>query len=115
MSANIVVIGSSNIDLVMKMERLPRRFETVTNAEFVQTFGGKGANQAVGAARAGGSVHLVACLGDDRFASQVIENLEHAGVHSDYIFTEPGIACGAALIMVGATGDNYISVAPGAN
>jgi ribokinase len=115
MTSNIVVIGSSNIDLVMKMERLPKRFETVTDAEFIQTFGGKGANQAVGAARAGGNVSLIACLGDDRFAPQVIENLESAGVHSDFIFTEQGIACGAALIMVGTSGDNYISVAPGAN
>jgi len=62
MSHSIVVIGSSNVDMFMKMERLPKLGETVTDGEFMQVFGGKGANQAVGAARAGGNVTFVTCL-----------------------------------------------------
>lgn len=115
MSKKIVVIGSSNIDLIMKMERLPKRGETVTNAIFVQTFGGKGANQAVGAAKAGGEVYFVNCVGDDRYGAAIIENMKAVGINADYIFQETGVASGTALIMIGGEGDNYISVAPGAN
>ena len=75
MSGQIVVIGSSNTDFVMKMDRLPRKGETITNAVFVQTFGGKGANTAVGAARAGGNVAFVNGVGDDAFGSMIIENM----------------------------------------
>jgi ribokinase len=115
MSKKIVVIGSSNVDFTMKMERLPRTGETVPAELFMQTFGGKGANQAVGAAKAGGEVWFVNCVGDDAFAPLLLENLRQAGVHVDYIHAEKGIASGAALIMVGGAGENYISVAPGAN
>jgi ribokinase len=111
----IVVIGSSNVDLVMKMERLPKRGETVTNTEFMQTFGGKGANQAMAAAKAGGEVYFVNCVGDDRFGDLVIENLRNGGVNTDFVFQESGVASGTALIMVDGAGENYISVAPGAN
>jgi len=115
MSKKIVVIGSSNIDLIMKMDRLPKRGETVTNATFVQTFGGKGANQAVGASKASGEVYFVNCVGDDRYGTAIIENMRAAGVNTDYIFQEIGVASGTALIMIGGEGDNYISVAPGSN
>jgi ribokinase len=114
-SGKIVVIGSSNIDLVMKMDHLPKRGETVTNSVFMQAFGGKGANQAVAAAKAGGEVYFVSCVGDDRFGSMGIENLNNSGVHSAAVFQESGVASGSALIMVGGSGENYISVAPGAN
>lgn len=115
MVRKIIVVGSSNVDFIMKMDHLPARGETVTNATFMQTFGGKGANQAVGAAKAGGDVWFVNCVGDDAFAPLLLENLKTAGVHVDYVRAEKGIASGAALIMVGGVGENYISVAPGAN
>lgn len=115
MSKKIVVIGSSNVDFIMKMERLPQIGETVPAGLFMQTFGGKGANQAVGAARAGGDVWLVNCVGDDPFGSLLIENLRQSGVHVEHVRLEKGVASGAALIMVGGAGENYISIAPGAN
>lgn len=115
MKKKIVVIGSSNVDFTMKMDHLPRVGETVGNAQFFQTFGGKGANQAVGAAKAGGDVWFVNCVGDDAFAPLLKENLRQAGLHTDYVFDQPGVSSGAALIMVGAAGENYLSVAPGAN
>lgn len=115
MKNNIVVIGSSNVDFIMKMERLPKVGETVTDSIFMQVFGGKGANQAVGAARAGGKVTFVSCVGDDKFADQMIENFQKDGIITDWVFKEKDIATGAALIMIGSKGNNYISVAPGAN
>jgi ribokinase len=115
MTSNIVVIGSSNVDLIMKMERLPKVGETVTDSVFMQVFGGKGANQAVGAARAGGKVTFVSCLGDDKVADLMIENFKHDGINTDFVFKENDVATGAALIMIGSKGTNYISVAPGAN
>jgi ribokinase len=115
MSQKIVVIGSSNVDFIMKMEHLPEKGETTTNAQFMQTYGGKGANQALGAAKAGGEVWFVSCVGDDASAPLLKANLRQAGVHVDDVFEEKGIASGAALVMVGSAGENYISVAPGAN
>jgi ribokinase len=115
MTGKVVVVGSSNIDLIMKMDRLPRPGETVTEAEFAQVFGGKGANQAVGAARAGGDVAFVSCVGDDAYGGQVIENLKKDGIDTRHVFREEGVASGTALIMIDAGGENCISVAPGAN
>jgi len=115
MAGKVVVVGSSNIDLIMKMDRLPRPGETVTEAEFAQVFGGKGANQAVGAARAGGNVAFVSCVGDDAYGGQVIENLKRDGIDTRHVSQEEGVASGTALIMIDAGGENCISVAPGAN
>jgi ribokinase len=125
MSKKIVVIGSSNVDLIMKMDRLPKRGETVTNALFLQTFGGKGANQAVAAAMAMASstkpsdtdsaVYFVNCVGDDSYGKQVTENLRCAGVNVDHVFSQKDTATGTALIMIGGEGENYLGVAPGAN
>jgi ribokinase len=111
----VVVVGSSNVDLIMKMERLPRPGETVTEAEFTQVFGGKGANQAVGAARAGADVTFVGCVGDDAYGGQVIESLKKDGIDTRFLFQAEGVATGTALIMVDSRGENCISVAPGAN
>lgn len=111
----IVVIGSSNVDFIMKMDHLPARDETVTDATFMQTFGGKGANQAVAAGRAGGDVIFVNCVGDDPYAAPMVAGFEASGVRTDHIFHETGVACGAALVMIGEGGHNYLSVAPGAN
>lgn len=115
MSKPIVVIGSSNIDFIMKMDRLPARDETVTGATFMQVFGGKGANQAVAAGRAGGDVVFVNCVGDDPHVERMLAGFRDSGVCTDYICRETGVSNGAALIMIGEGGHNYISVAPGAN
>jgi ribokinase len=115
MNKNIVVIGSSNIDFIMKMPRLPGVGETITDAVFMQTFGGKGANQAVGAARAGGNVYFVNCVGDDDAGARILEQFNREGIHADFVFQEMGIPSGAALVMIGEQGANYLSVAPGAN
>jgi ribokinase len=115
MSKPIVVIGSSNIDFIMKMDHLPARDETVTDAVFMQTFGGKGANQAVAAGRAGGDVTFVNCVGDDPYAERMVAGFEESRVKTDYIYKESGISSGTALVMIGEGGHNYLSVAPGAN
>jgi ribokinase len=114
-SGTIAVVGSSNVDLVMKVPRLPKVGETVTGGAFAQVFGGKGANQAVGAARAGGDVAFVGCVGDDSYGGQVVGNLKADGIDTSFVFEEKGIASGTALIMVGGEGRNCIAVAPGAN
>jgi ribokinase len=115
MSGKIVVIGSSNVDFIMKMSRLPQRGETITDAVFLQTFGGKGANQAVAAARAGGRVSFINCVGDDRYGVAIIDNMRAAGIDVACMFTAPAVASGTALVMIGEGGDNYLAVAPGAN
>ena len=115
MPAPVVVVGSSNVDLVMKMSRLPSVGETVTDATFVQVFGGKGANQAVAAARAGGEIVFVGCVGDDSYGEGIVRSLGKDGIDTRFVFVETGVASGTALIMVGGDGHNYISVAPGAN
>ncbi|MDZ7606593.1 MAG: ribokinase [Cyclobacteriaceae bacterium] len=111
----IVVIGSSNVDLLMKMDHLPEKGETVTDAEFFQVYGGKGANQAVAAARAGGNVAFVNCVGEDAYTPQMVQNYKNDGIDTSRVFHEKGIASGHALIMIGGAGMNYLSVAPGAN
>ena len=116
----IVVIGSSNIDFIMKMDHLPARDETVTDATFMQTFGGKGANQAVAAGRAGRrrtecGVIFVNCVGDDPYVERMLAGFRESGVNTDHIIRENGISSGTALVMIGEGGHNYLSVAPGAN
>ncbi len=115
MPHKIVVIGSSNVDLIMKMERLPEKGETITDADFVQTYGGKGANQAVAVARAGGQVVFVNCVGDDAYTPPMVQNFRNDSIDTRYVFSETGIASGHALVMIGDGGNNYLSVAPGAN
>lgn len=115
MKNTIVVIGSSNVDMIMKMNHLPELGETVTDADFYQKYGGKGANQAVGAVRAGGKVALVNCVGEDAYTSQMVQNYKNDGMDTSYVFHEKNIASGHALVMIGDAGHNYLSVAPGAN
>lgn len=115
MDKKILVIGSSNIDLIMKMERLPEKGETLTDCSFLQAFGGKGANQAVAAARSGGHVTFVSSVGDDDFGTSMIKNYQNDKIVTDHVITAEKTASGSALIMVGGDGDNYITVAPGAN
>lgn len=113
--ARIVVVGSSNIDMVVKAERIPRGGETVLGGDFVMVPGGKGANQAVCAARLGADVKLVARVGDDVFGETSISNFTDAGVDTTFVTRDPHHANGVALIAVDDRGENAIVVAPGAN
>jgi len=112
---SILVVGSSNTDMIIKMDRIPKPGETILGGEFASAAGGKGANQAVGAARAGGDVVFVSCVGDDGYGEQVIASLRQDGIDTRFVSREPGVATGTALIMVGGAGQNYLAVAPGAN
>jgi ribokinase len=107
----ITVVGSANIDLVARCERLPRPGETVTDAVFERVPGGKGANQAVAAARLGASVRFIGRVGRDEL---VLRSLEREGVDTSGVVREEGEG-GVALILVEASGENVIVVAPGAN
>ena len=111
----IVVVGSSNTDMVVKVPRLPGPGETVIGGEFVMAAGGKGANQAVACARAGTSVSLVGRVGEDPFGRNALAGLERARVNTDYLVRDAESTSGVALIFVDAHGENIIAVAPGAN
>ncbi len=111
----VLVVGSSNTDFIMGLAALPRVGETVTDGQFLQTFGGKGANQAVAAARAGGAVTLVCGVGRDPFGAQMIENFRREGIETGHIHQAPDAPSGSALVMFDRAGDNYLAVAPGAN
>ena len=111
----IVVVGSSNVDLIMKVGRLPLPGESVSGGVFTQTYGGKGANQAVGAARSGSDVCFVSCLGADGFAPDFIKNFEKDGIDTQHVLQREGAVTGTALIMIDEQGENCISAAPGAN
>ncbi len=75
----------------MEMPRLPKDGEAITDAEYLQTFGGKGANQAVGAARAGGNVYFVSCVGDDDIAQRMLEQFKNDKIYIDFVFYEDNI------------------------
>ncbi|HSK14870.1 MAG TPA: ribokinase [Gaiellaceae bacterium] len=112
-SPRLTVVGSVNLDLVARCERLPRPGETVTDAAFERVPGGKGANQAVAAARLGADVRFVGCVGEDELAEEALRGLEGAGVGLELDrVAEP---TGVALILVDAGGETVIVVAPGAN
>jgi ribokinase len=111
----IVVIGSSNTDMVVKAPRIPGPGETVLGGRFVMAAGGKGANQAVAAARLGARVTLVARLGRDMFGRQTEENLSREGIETSLLVWDEEAPSGVALIMVSEEGENSIAVAPGAN
>ncbi len=111
----IVVVGSSNTDMVIKSHRIPRVGETVVGGQFVMAAGGKGANQAVAAARLGAHVLFVAKVGQDLFGEQAIAGYTQEGIDTRFVFRDPQHATGVALIMVDEQGENLISVASGAN
>lgn len=115
MGDKIVVIGSSNTDMVVQSEKLPRPGETVLGGEFLMNPGGKGANQAVAAARLGGEVTLVAKVGDDIFGMEAEKGFSDSGISTEYLLKDHDEPSGVALIMVDEKGENTISVAPGAN
>ncbi|HWB09386.1 MAG TPA: ribokinase [Pirellulales bacterium] len=112
----ILVVGSVNTDLVIRVPRLPRPGETVLGGEFFQAAGGKGANQAVAAARlAREPVAFVAAVGDDAFGQQALQNLWRENLDLRDVKVVPGMASGVAQIVVDARGENAIAVASGAN
>jgi ribokinase len=115
MSKKIVVVGSSNTDMVVKVPHIPAPGETVMGSELLTIQGGKGANQAVGAARAGGDVVFITCVSDDTFGTESVEHYKKDGIDTTWIKVKPGIHSGVALINVAADGENSIAVAPGAN
>ncbi len=110
----ITVIGSINLDLIGNVDRLPAPGETVPGDHFVTAPGGKGANQALAARRAGAQVQMVGAVGDDAFATEALELLNEAGVDLSAV-RESKAATGIALILVGNDGENMIAVIPGAN
>jgi ribokinase len=112
---SVLVIGSSNTDMVIKMERIPKPGETILGGEFVTAQGGKGANQAVAAARAGGDVTFIARLGQDMLGNQAFASLRAAGINLKYVLRDPASPSGVALVLVSKTGENSIAVASGAN
>ncbi|MDQ3866846.1 MAG: ribokinase [Actinomycetota bacterium] len=114
MPPRITVVGSVNLDLVAFCERLPRPGETLTDAELDRVPGGKGANQAVAAAKLGADVRFIGCVGNDEHGRLALAGLEEAGVDVDgvAVVDEP---TGVALVVVAAGGENQIVVAPGAN
>ena len=113
MKPRITVVGSINLDLVARCERLPRAGESVTGATFFRVPGGKGANQAVASARLGAEVTLIGVVGSDPFAEEALVAVREAGVTLDLRVAEE--LTGVALILVDAAGENEIVVAPGAN
>ena len=111
----IVVVGSSNMDLVIKTGRIPRPGETILGGEFVTVAGGKGANQAVAAARLGAETYFVARVGCDAFGDQMLENFSREGIHTDYLVRDAERSSGVAIIVVDKAGENSIVVAAGSN
>jgi ribokinase len=111
----IVVVGSSNTDMVVKVPHIPAPGETILGTDFLTIPGGKGANQAVAAARAGAQVTFIACVSDDAFGKQAIENYRKEEIDTSCIKVQSGIHSGIALINVAEDGENSIAVAPGAN
>jgi ribokinase len=111
----VVVVGSTNTDMTLRVPRIPAPGETVLGRDFRITPGGKGANQAVAAARAGGTVVFITALGTDDVGERAVANLVREGIDVDLIRRVPIAPSGVALILVDDTGENSIAVAPGAN
>lgn len=112
---SVVVVGSSNTDMILRVARVPRPGETLLGGEFSTAPGGKGANQAVAAARAGGRVALVARLGRDALGEAALEGFRREGLGLAHVVRDGAGPSGVALIFVGADGENSIGVAGGAN
>ena len=112
----VIVIGSSNTDMVFETPKFPDKGETVIGGKFEIVSGGKGANQAVAAVRAGSTVLFLTKVGDDDFGENAITKYEHEGIETSYILVQKGVASGIAMIMVHKkSGENSIIVSPGSN
>ncbi|KKB74444.1 MULTISPECIES: ribokinase [Bacillus] len=112
--SKICVIGSSSMDLVVTSKKRPKAGETVLGDSFQTVPGGKGANQAVAAARLGADVYMIGCVGDDHYGKAILDNLKANGVLTDYVEPVTGTESGTAHIVL-AEGDNSIIVVKGAN
>ncbi|QDT20454.1 ribokinase [Gimesia chilikensis] len=113
--ARIAVLGSINMDLMIRSAKLPLPGETVIADAKVENPGGKGANQAVAAARMGAEVTMIGCVGDDSFAEELVQNLEAEGVQTQLVSRKRETTSGVAVVMVETSGENAILVVPGAN
>lgn len=113
--SSIVVIGSSNTDMIVQTPHIPKPGETILGGTFSTAAGGKGANQAVSCARAGGQVTFVARVGKDMFGDQALQGFRTDGINVDYVGADPEAPSGVALIIVDDKGENSIAVASGAN
>jgi ribokinase len=114
-ASSVLVIGSANTDLSIKLDRLPQAGETILGGDFITASGGKGANQAVAAARAGADVAFIGRVGRDAFGDTTMANLGADGINVEHVIRDPASPSGVALILVGRAGENCIAVAPGAN
>lgn len=115
MKKNILVVGSTNTDMVVKATRFPAPGETILGGKFLMNPGGKGANQAVAAQRLGGNVTFVGKTGNDIFGKQAVELLKSEGINTEFMLTDSKNPSGVALITVDLKGENSIVVASGAN
>jgi ribokinase len=115
MTEIVTIVGSLNMDLVIRSPHIPQSGETIIGHDFQTIPGGKGANQAVAAARLGGQVSMVGRVGDDAFADVLLDNLSSSGVDAKYVRCDQNAATGVALIVVDDSGENIIVVASGAN
>ena len=111
----IVVIGSYNTDMIIRVPRIPRPGETILGGRFLTAAGGKGANQAVAAARAGGDVTFIAGIGRDSMGDQALQGFQQDGIDTSCVYRDEAEPSGAALIFVDEEGENSIAVAGGAN
>ncbi|MFG0332922.1 MAG: ribokinase [Maioricimonas sp. JB049] len=114
-SPRIAVVGSINMDLVVRCERLPRPGETIIGIDAREVSGGKGANQAVAAARLGASVAMVGRVGSDGFGETLLGSLQAEGIHVNHVARTPDCSSGLAIVAVETSGENAITVVPGAN
>lgn len=112
---NIVVVGSANMDLVMRVKRFPKAGETLSGKNFMTAHGGKGANQAVAAARLGARVSFVGCVGEDAFGDFQRVGFAREGMDLSYLKIHPDLPTGTAIILVADSGENTIVVDPAAN
>ncbi len=112
---NIVIVGSINMDLVVRCVSLPAPGETIIAHSSAEIPGGKGANQAVAAARAGGDVKMIGRVGDDAFASRLVENLQREEIDTTHVQVSQACPSGIAIVAVEQSGENAIMVVPGSN
>jgi ribokinase len=115
MAKPIVVVGSYNVGLFIKGQRLPEKGETVIGETFYEGAGGKGSNQALCTAKMGGQVYFVGCVGNDSYGQFALRLYEDLGLSLEFLFVDPTIHSGISFIVIDAHGDNAIAVALGAN
>jgi len=113
--SRVIVVGSANVDLCLNLPVLPAPGETLGGGVFRQTFGGKGANSAVAAAQAGGSVALIGCVGKDSNGAEMLANLRAKKVETDFVEEHPSVPTGVAFIFIDEKAENMIGIAAGAN